>query len=421
MRRLQLVALAAVLLASCTQSSGGAFSDPTQKASPQPVAKLDLDALGRLRDQLAAAAAAHTSRGNLELGWGAGPDYPSAGPYRNTAAVANALDLLAARSLATTAVRPDTLQPAIPALSAATAAGYRDLAGPDGAAYLLLARLGPAGAGCASPSPTPSPESTDPGCLRAGFADAIMTGWYAPDSKSFFHVGDPTTIYRPVDAFAVGAAMVVAGYQGEGDDKKIGAGSDIIAKEMGAGFDPHFGLVYGLMSATPRGSRQATDTNTRLADQAGIAEMLLQAFDASREQQYLADAAKVLEPLLDEHAGLRADAGYLAGFDLKTTGPGPDTPVDFEATLLVLQAARHYDRDDGGHFSPLEEAAAQALLNGAGKVDASQGLPAALQAAVATRRSGIVTALGIVAITDVLAHPPGASPPAPSPPAPPSP
>jgi hypothetical protein len=63
----------------------------------------------------------------------------------------------------------------------------------------------------------------------------------------------------------------------------------------------------------------------------------------------------------------------------------------------------------------MEEAAARALLAGAGKVDAAQGLPGALAAQGASIRSGIVTALGVVAINDVLAHRVGATAPTPSP------
>src|SRR5207245_197595 len=116
---------------------------------------------------------------------------------------------------------------------------------------------------------------------------------------------------------------------------KITAGSQIIGKEMGSDFDQHFGLVYGLMSATPQGSRIPTDTTTRLADQAGIAEMLLEAFDVSREQQYLDQARKVLQPLLDDRVGLHQQSGYLSGFDLRGPGPDPAGPIDVEATLLT--------------------------------------------------------------------------------------
>jgi hypothetical protein len=415
MRRLQFFALAALLLASCT-SSGGAFSDPITRASPVPPAQLDVAALGRLRDQLASALSSHSGGGHVDQMWGSGAAYTLAGPYPSIAASSDALALLAGRQLPSGGAGAG-LQAAAGALAASTAAETHDISGPNGAAYLLLARLAAAGSAAAPcPSPSPSPSlGADPTCLRSGFSDALKTGWYAVDSKSFFHVGEATTVYRPVDAFSLGAALVVAGYDERNDDK-ISAGSDIIAKEMSSDFDQHFGLAYGLMSATPKGGRQATDTNTRLADQAGIAEMLLQAFDASREQQYLTDARQVLQPLLDDRAGIGRQDGYVAGFNLTSSAADASAPVDFETTLLVLQAARHFDRDDGNRFARMEEAAARALLAGAGKVDAAQGLPGALAAQGASIRSGIVTALGVVAINDVLAHRVEATAPTPSPP-----
>jgi hypothetical protein len=134
-----------------------------------------------------------------------------------------------------------------------------------------------------------------------------------------------------------------------------------------------------------------------VADQAGIAEMLLQAFDASREQTYLADAATLLQPLLDERVSVRSRRGYLSGFDLQGAGQ-PDSTVDIEAGLLVLQAAHHFDRDDGNRFARLEEKAAQAVLDSVRDIDAAQGLPPG----AGTARSGVLTALAVSALGDVL-------------------
>ena len=410
MRRFLTSALAVLLLASCTQGTNGAFSEPSSSPSPVSPAKLDLAALGKLRDQLAGALVAHTTAGHLDPAWGSGADFTLAGPYRNVAASTDALDLLAARVLLASGGAGAGLQAASGQLAASTASEYHDLNGPNGGAYLALARLS-AGSG-STPCPTPGP-GPDPTCQRSGFSDALKTGWYAADSKSFFHVGDPTTVYRPVEAIGVGAALVVAGYDEHNDDK-INAGSDIIGKEMASDFDQHFGLAYGLMTADPKGGRQATDTNARAADQAGIAEMLLQAFDASREQQYLADARSVLQPLLDNGAGLRTPSGYVSGLDLKGSGAAPGTAVDLEATALVLQAARHYDRDDGGRFARLEEAAAQSLLAAAAATDASQGLPGGLTGQAPSSRSGLATAVAVVALSDVIANPPGSPALAPS-------
>jgi hypothetical protein len=408
MRRLLVFALAAGLLASCTQGGNGAFSEPSASPSAVPPAALDLASLARLRDQLASTLVAHTSAGHLEASWGGGTGVTLAGPYRNLPAYLDTADLLAARQLLAPGSGGAGLQAAVPQLSASAAAEIHDLNGPNGGAYLLLARLGTGAASCPTPGPGP-----DPTCLGPAYTDSLKTAWYAPDTKSFFHVGDASTVYRPVDAIAVGAALVVAGYNEHSDDK-INAGSDIIGKEMSSDFDQHFSLPYGLMTADARGGRQPTDTNSRLADAAGIAEVLLQAFDASREQQYLADARTVLQPLLDDHAGLRTASGFVNGIDLKGSAVAPGTPVDFEATVLGLQASRHYDRDDGGRFARLEEAAAQALLAAAAAVDPGQGLPATLTGTAPSSRSGLVTALGVVAICDVIASPPGATPPAPA-------
>jgi hypothetical protein len=227
----------------------------------------------------------------------------------------------------------------------------------------------------------------------------------------FLHLGDTTTVYRPVEAISVGSALVVAGYA-EHDETKIQAGSNILAVEMRNDFDPHFGLVYGLVSVTSKGGHEVADSTTHLADQAGIAEALLRAFDASREQQYFADARTVLQPLLDEAVGIRGDAGYVTSFDLHTAGPADGTPIDLEAALLALRAARHYDRDDGGRFTHLEENAALALLAGAAQTNPSGGLPGSLPARNGTTqpsnagtapRSGVVSALAVVTLDEVLA------------------
>ena len=227
----------------------------------------------------------------------------------------------------------------------------------------------------------------------------------------FLHVGDTTTVYRPVEAISLGAALVVDGYA-EHDEVKIQAGSNIVSHEMKNDFDQHFGLAYGLVSVTAQGGHDVVDSNARLADQAGIAEALLEAFDASREQQCLSDARVALQPLMDEVAAIRGDSGYVSGFDLRGAGPSGG-PVDLEAALLTLEAARHYDRDDGGRFARLEENAARALFGGIANLDAARGLPGVIQPQGESQRSGVVTGLALVVIGRVVAdltRPPGASP-----------
>jgi hypothetical protein len=218
----------------------------------------------------------------------------------------------------------------------------------------------------------------------------------------FLHLGDTTTVYRPVEAISVGAALVVAGYA-EHNESKIQAGANIIAVEMRNDFDPHFGLAYGLTSASSKGGHEVADSTTHLADQAGIAEALLQAFDASREQQYFADARTVLQPLLDESVGIRGEAGYVTAFDLRSAGPTDGAPIDLEAALLTLRAARHYDRDDGGRYAHLEENATLALLTGAARSSPGAGLPGILPAHGSAPRSGVVSALAVVTLGEVLA------------------
>ena len=306
------------------------------------------------------------------------------------------------------------------ALAASTTAAFRQLDGSQGAAYLLLARVSPTPK--AGPSATDTPQSCPttatgvadrPECLRKHVADGLLAAWYAPDSKMFLHVGDTTTVYRPVEAIAVGAALVVAGYA-EHDEGKIQAGSNIISVEMKHDFDPHYGLAYGLVNATAQGAHDVVDSNTRLADQAGIAEALLAAFDASREQPYFASARTVLEPVMDEAVAFRGESGYFSGFDLRGASPAPGGAVDVEAGLLILQAARHYDRDDGGRFSHLEENAAQAVVGSVAKLTPEAGLPGSIQPG-SSHASGVVSALAVVAIDEVLSDlaptpSPGASP-----------
>jgi hypothetical protein len=200
----------------------------------------------------------------------------------------------------------------------------------------------------------------------------------------------------------VGAALVVAGYA-EHDESKIGAGSNIISVEMRNDFDPHFGLAYGLVSVTLQGGHSVADSNTHIADEAGIAEALLQAFDASREAQYFVDARTVLQPLLDETVGIRGDTGYVSSFDVRTAGPTEGTPVDVEAAVLALQAAHHYDRDDGGRFAQLEENAARALIGGAARFDPAAGIPGTLLAQGPSVRSGVVTSLAVLVLGSVVA------------------
>jgi hypothetical protein len=345
--------------------------------------------------------AAHSGGGHPARAWGGGAAAGLAGPYRDLDAYADLAGLLATRGLD---------NPALPlgndrdrALLAAVASEVRDLSGPHGGAHLLLARLADERGSTACPEGRDN-ATADPRCLRAPFSDALKAGWYDAASHAFFHVGDTTTVYRPVEAIAVGCALVVSGLDGVQDEDKISAGMDIIKKEMESDFDQHYGLVYGLMTANPGGGRQPLDTNTRVADQAGIAEMLLQAFDASRERQLQEYARVAMAPLLDDTAGLATARGYISGFDLKSSPPAnPD--VDVEAGVLVLQAAHHYDVDDGNLLARVEETAARGLLAAATVAGAADGLPGALTAAGPTMRSGLVTALGVLALTDVLAIP----------------
>jgi hypothetical protein len=419
MRRLGLVALGLLFLAGCQQqTAGGAFSDqPPPNPTPAPRAQLDLEGLTGLRARVASSLPAHAGNGELAPTWGPGLPAPLAGPYREDAAAADALGLLAARSLAEhpSGGAGDALINQRQALADAATAAFRQLDGPQGAAYLLLGRVAPtpqsapSATDAAQPCPSPTADSARPDCLRKHVADGLLAAWYAGDSKMFLHVGDTTTVYRPVEAISVGAALVVAGYA-ERDEIKIQAGSSIIAHEMKNDFDQHFGLAYGLVSITAQGGHDVVDSNARIADQAGIAEALLEAFDASREQPYLAYARTALQPLLDEAVGIRGDTGYVGGFDLRGVGPGAG-PVDVEAALLTLEAARHYDRDDGGRFSHLEENAAHALFGSVTKLDLVSGLPGSIQPQGESQRSGVVTALAVVVIGRVVADlaPPAAA------------
>jgi hypothetical protein len=410
MRRLGLLALTVLTLAGCQQSSaGGAFSDqPSPVPTAVPRANLDLAALRALRSQVAASLSGHLAAGELASTWGPGTPVPIAGPYREDVFAADTLGLIAAQSLAAdpSGGSGDALAAQAQTLAAASAAAAHQLEGPQGAAYLLLAQASPVAASGPSatdtpgPCASPSPGQEQPQCLRQKVADGLLSAWYAPDIKMFLHLGDTTTVYRPVEAISVGAALVVAGYT-EHDETKIQAGANIIAVEMRNDFDPHFGLTYGLVNATNRGGHEVADSTSHLADQAGIAEVLLQAFDASREQQYFAAARTVLQPLLDEAVGIRGEAGYVTAFDLRSAGPVDGAPIDLEAALLTLRAARHYDRDDGGRYAHLEENATLALLAGAARSNPRGGLSGILPAHGSALRSGVVTALAVVTLGEV--------------------
>lgn len=356
---------------------------------------------------------AHIPAGILDRAWGGGATAALSGPYSDAAPEADAAGLQALKSLAEAPAAGISVAPgAQPAAAAATSDAFQQLDGPRGGAYLLLADA----AHPSSPSgpypldPTPTACSTPPAgpeCLRRQVSDGLLAAWYASDTKMFFKVGETSTAYRPVDAIAVGCALVVAGFQLH-DENKIAAGAMIVSQELRTDIDPHFGLLYGLSTATSHGGHTATDYHTHLADQAGAAEALLEAFDASREQQYMADAKKLLQPLMDESVALRSTGGgYIDGFDLQATGPAENTPVDVLATVLTLQAAHHYDRDDGGHFAQLEEAAAATLLMAldadrrAGG-DPAAGLPARLTGATTTARSGLTTAIAVTVLGDLL-------------------
>jgi hypothetical protein len=412
MRRLGPLALTVLTLAGCQPSSaGGAFSDkPSPVATAVPRVHLDLGALRNLRSQVAAGLAGHLAGGGLAPTWGPGTTVAIAGPYREDSMAADTLGLMAAQSLAAdpSGSTGDALARQAQTLAAASAAAAHQLDGPQGAAYLLMAQASPLPASGPSPTDTSNPcASAVPGqerpqCLRQQVADGLLSAWYAPDTKMFLHLGDTTTVYRPVEAISVGAALVVAGYA-EHNETKIQAGANVISVEMRNDFDPHFGLAYGLISATSKGGHEVADSTTHLADQAGIAESLLQAFDASREQQYFADARTVLQPLLDEAVGIRGEAGYVTAFDLRSAGPADGAPIDLEAALLTLRAARHYDRDDGGRYAHLEENATLALLAGAARSNPGSGLPGILPPHSSALRSGVVSALAVVTLGEVLA------------------
>ena len=225
MRRLGLVALALLCLAGCTQQpAGGAFSDkPTPSLTPQPPPRIDLEALRMLRARVAASLTGHVAGGDLAPTWGSGVAASLAGPYREDAAAADAVGLLAARSLARhpSGGAGDGLAGQARLLATSTTAAFRQLDGPQGGAYLLLAKVsptpktGPSATDAAQPCPTAAVGGADrPECLRKQVADGLLAAWYASDTKMFLHLGDTTTVYRPVEAISVGAALVVAGYSG---------------------------------------------------------------------------------------------------------------------------------------------------------------------------------------------------------------
>jgi hypothetical protein len=374
---------------------------------------LDVRALAGLRDQAAAAMLQHLNGGNLDVTWGTGVPSELAGPYNEATLETDAMALQALRTIPSSAAQ-------VQAAASATADAVKQLDGPRGGAYLLLVDAAhPPPPGPPAPvDPTPTPCATpttghaNPDCLRRQVSDGLLAAWYASDAKMFFKVGETSTVYRPVDAIAVGCALIVAGIQEKGSpgagEPKIEAGAAIVQKEMLVNVDSHFGMLPALVTASAQGGHDVTDHNTRLADQAGAAEMLLEAFDYTREQRYQGFAQKLLEPLLNEQVPLRLQTGgYVSGFDLQSSGPGAHPAADVEATLLVLQAARHYDRDDGGHFARLEETAANALtavvdLNRAkGGGEPAGGLPARVPETGIAVRSGLTTALTVVVLADV--------------------
>ncbi|MFN2465167.1 MAG: hypothetical protein ABR598_02755 [Candidatus Dormibacteria bacterium] len=419
MPRLFSLVLAVLSLASCSQNTGGAFSPVSPSpVSPVQPAQLDQSALRAIHSAALGATLSHTTTGNLDLTWGAGaPMRQVDGPYTNAVPEADALALQAIRAAH---AGPET------AVAAATVDAFKQLDGPRGGAYLLLADAAhpppsgppapadPAPAAC----PTPAATAARPECLRRQVSDGLLAAWYAPDTRMFFKVGETSTIYRPVDAIAVGCALVVAGFQ-ERNEQKIQAGNQIVQREMRTDLDDHFGLLAGLVTATAQGGREVTDHVGRLADQAGAAEALLEAFDFSREQPYMSYAQRLLQPLLAEQVPLRAPSGgYITAFDLQTSGPGDHLVSDVVATLLVLQAARHYDRDDGGRFARLEETAAAALAavlsTDRGRAgDTGGGLPAIVPEAGVGVRSGLATALAAVVLADVSRDLGGAASPSP--------
>ena len=418
MRHLLPLLLLAAVMASCTQNTGGGFTESPSPipAGPGPRARLDLNGLSGVRAAAATGLGQHLHSGALDLTWGGGAAAAVVGPYTDAVPEADAMALQAIRSLALIpAAGGDAAVVQKAAVTGVATQAFKQLDGPRGGAYLLLVDSAhPAAPGRPSGvDPTPSscseasPVDVKPGCLSRQVSDGLMAAWYAPDTTMFFKVGETSTVYRPVDALTVGSALVVGGFKLH-NEQKIQAGTNIIRDEMRSDIDGHFGMLAGLVTATAIGGHDVTDYNTRLADQAGSAEALLEAFDASREQQYLADAQKLLQPLLDERVTLRAPAGgYISGFDLQSSGPPDHGRADLVATLLVLQAARHYDRDDGGHFAHLEETAAGALQTVVGSDrkqggDPATGLPAILPESGSATRSGLATALAVVVLGDVL-------------------
>jgi hypothetical protein len=390
-RRAFLVLLLA--LTSCSSATNVFNETPTSTPSAHPApAQLDRTALAALLAQLGPVISTHRHGYHLDLGWGAGASVAPAGPYAHSQPVA---DLLATISTGD-----------VGGAAQSTADELKGLSGPQGATYLLITkalhRVGPSLERCAQSQDAAVPID----CRAKQISDGIFNDWFARDTKTYFHVGDTTTVYRPVDAFSAGCALVVAGFAehelppqpgANQPPGRVEAGDAIIKQQMHSAVDQHFGFVAGLLTATNNGGVQTTDFHASVADQAGIAEMLLQAFDTSREQTYLADAAAILQPLLDERVSVRGSKGYFSGFDLQGSGQ-PDNTADLEAGLLVLEAAHHYDRDDGNRFARVEEKAAQVVLGSVPGLDPAQGLPVHPGEA----RSGIVTALAVIVLGEVL-------------------
>ncbi|MHB8510453.1 MAG: hypothetical protein ACYDGR_17730 [Candidatus Dormibacteria bacterium] len=392
MRRLGFVLLTVMLVGACSSKHGtGAFSGigASPASPPQAPASLDSAALMRVRQQLSVALAGHLADGHLPATWGVGATAIPSGPYRAEPGTLDALGLLSA------VARSDAGASA--ALRQSVVQELHELDGPEGAALLLTMRALRIRSAESDPC---AGQGSDPiSCQAKVAADGLMKAWYAQDTRSFFELGESSTLYRPVEAFGVGAALVVEGYREHAYDK-IGAGTDIIQKEMTSDFDGHFHLAYGLMTATASGGRQPADYGARPADQAGIAELLLLAFDASRDTIFKSDADQVLQPLLDYDSQLRP-TGYVASVDLRGDG-APRGPQDVEAGYLVLGAAHHYDVDDGNHLARLEEAGAAAVLATAGS-DVTGGLPVLVGG---QPRSGLVTAVAYLVLDGVLGQRP---------------
>ncbi len=181
----------------------------------------------------------------------------------------------------------------------------------------------------------------------SNFAQSIYTKWYDPQAQVVYNRRAQDPNYQPNLALQAGAAMIEDGTHTNQPDM-VNAGRETIDHVLTVAIDPHYHLLYNILTVGNGGQDQVMNTSrykgyqAKPSTQGEAATALIYAYNVTHDQKYLDVANQLLQTLfvsslLDSQRG-----GLFFALDMDT-GKLENSTKETRSQNLVLIAAHNYD------------------------------------------------------------------------------